>query len=350
MQHRIIQHGTTTRASLALVAALAGCSVVSPQHLEELRDGATQGDGQTPEVPYDETCLGPDDTPLLLVSDTTRDIMIDTTSYSNDNSSACGAETPGNDAFVAIDVQPGAIWHFHLRALSPGRLPMLYFARAGDCDPRECDFVSTACVGSGDEHFAFEGNAPGIWYVGVDDSAPGGGLYKLDIYRPRCGDGQELHGEACEKELSEGCDDRCRVELSTLRSGEQEPNDNRVEANALVFPAANELVISGDIGGEAACTYDDVFALTVPDMGDIEIHALQSDGATPCASSSTTPFDLALEDAAGRTVVENRTDTTTGCALIEASDLPGGTYFVRLGITVETLEVALYYLRFRVLP
>lgn len=339
---------TGSRVAWIALAVLGGCNVVSPEHLNELRgrDGGqdeTDGGGFPP---LDETCLGPGVTPRMLVRDTTTRIMVDTTSYSNDNSSACGADTRGNDAFVAIDVQAGSIWHFHLTAITPDRQPMLYFAKAGSCDARECEYVSTACTGPGDEHFAFEASESGTWYVGIDDSATGGGVYRLDAYNPSCGDGVEMHGEACDDgnmEGGDGCDRKCRVELSTLRTGEDEPNDNRVEANAILFPPSNELEITGTIGGPAACTYSDVFATTVPDMGNVEVTVLADSSHCP------SPFSLVLEDSRGAVVVENRVDEN-GCPMIETPDLPGGEYFVRVRITEELENAAPYRLRFRLLP
>lgn len=129
---------------------------------------------------------------------------------------------------------------------------------------------------------------------------------------------------------------------------EEEENNNRVEANALDLPASNELVITGSIGGRGQCTYPDVFALSVPAMGDVQVDALQTDGS-PCVGGATTPFTLALENGRGETVVSNMTNAM-GCSEIRATDLPVGEYFVRVFVEEETTTAADYRLRFSVLP
>jgi cysteine-rich repeat protein len=356
---------TTTMAAraawLGALVALAGCSIVTPDHYIGLQDdrpdGAVPEDGEVTEPDaggpqFDDICRPPEEMPRRLLTETTRNIEIDTTEgYDNDNSSSCGATTPGNDVFIGIDVTAGAVWHFHLAGLTPGREPMLYLTEASRCDSRTCSFVSTSCTGGSDEHFAFEANANGRWYIGIDDGAAGGGRYRLEAYRLVCGDGTESHGEGCDDSNvlgGDGCDRKCRIELSTLRTAEFEPNDNRVEANAILLPAENELEITGDIGGTGACTYADVFAVTVPEMGDLEIDALNDDG-TPCAVGASTMFDLVLQNGSGETVVSGMRDGN-GCAIMHRANLASGEYFVRVQVPAETTVPEQYRLRFRVLP
>jgi cysteine-rich repeat protein len=344
---------------LGALVALAGCTVVSPQHLDDLQGTADSGprpDGDVIETDaggpqFDDRCKPPSEMPRRLLTTTTNNIEIDTTTgYENDNSSSCGATTPGNDVFIGIDVTDGARWHFHLAALSANRQPMLYLTEASRCDSRTCSFVSTACSGGSDEHFAFEANADGRWYIGIDDGAEGGGRYRLEAYRLVCGDGVESHGEGCDDANimdGDGCDRRCRVELSTDRTAEFEPNDNRVEANAIILPPSNELEITGDIGGPGACTYGDVFAITVPAGGDLMVDALNADG-TPCASGASTMFNLVLQSGSD-TLVSGMQDTN-GCAIMHRADLGSGEYTVRVQVPAETTIAEPYRLRFRILP
>jgi cysteine-rich repeat protein len=211
--------------------------------------------------------------------------------------------------------------------------------------------VSTSCTGTGDEHFAFDPDANGRWYIGIDDGETGGGQYMLSAFRLNCGDNMEIHGEGCDDgnlNDGDGCDRHCRVEVSEARAMEIEPNDNHIEANALVMPASNELIFTGVIAGPGACTYADTFAVTLPDQADLQVDALNADG-TACASGSLTPYDLSLENSAGETVLANMEDTS-GCSIIRATNQEGGTYFVRVSIAAETDTPSNYRLRVRVLP
>lgn len=343
-------------AWLGALVGLTGCVIVSSQHLDELRDGGPRADGEVVEgdaggPEFDDICKPPHQTPRRLLTETTRNIDIDTSGYENDNSSSCMATTPGKDVFIGIDVTAGAVWHFHLAAITPDRNPMLYLTEASRCDSRTCSFVSTSCSGGDDEHFAFEANADGRWYIGIDDGVAGGGRYRLEAYRLVCGDDVETHGEGCDdgNQLDgDGCDRKCRVELSELRQAEFEPNDNRIEANAVRLPQSNELEITGNIGGRGACTYADVFAINVPEQGDLEIDALNDD-STPCESGSTTMFDLVLENGRGETVIAGMRDGN-GCSILHRANLGSGEYFVRVQVPTETDVPQPYRLRFRVLP
>lgn len=341
-------------ACAVVVLGATGCVVVDGKHRDLLlRDGGGQRDGDVSHtdagMQFDDQCGA--DNPRLLLTDTTRDILIDTEAYHNLNNQSCGANTPGKDVFIGVDVVAGEFWHFHLAAVSPDRNPMLFLTQGTSCDSRSCQFVSTACEGTGDEHFAFVADADGRWYIGIDDGVTGGGQYMLSAFRPVCGDGEKTHGEACDDgNLINGdrCDRRCRLELSEARTMEVEPNDNRVESNALRLPASNDLTITGSIGGPGACTYADVFAVSLPDMGDLHVDALNSDDSA-CASGSLTPFNLSLENSAGEVVLANMEDSS-GCAIIRATNQASGEYFVRVSVPAETSLPASYRLHVQVLP
>ncbi|MCZ7685618.1 MAG: hypothetical protein M5U28_45310 [Sandaracinaceae bacterium] len=352
---------TNLACMVVLGAALgaASCAVVNPDHRDEVlgrRDGGGPGgDGGGQEdgggaPQFDDSCGA--SSPRMILRDTTRDIMIDTTSYTNRNRSSCGGETPGSDVFIAVDVVAGEYWHFHLQAVGDGRDPMLYLTQASNCGSLGgCEYVSSQCAGTSDEHFAFVAGADGRWFIGIDDAETGGGQYFLGAYRPVCGDNTDDHGEACDDGNvadGDGCDRRCRVELSDLRTTEMEENNNRVEANAIRLPASNTLDISGTIGGPGQCTYPDVFAISVPADGDLSVDGRQMDGSA-CTGGATTPFLLALENSRGETVQSRMTDGV-GCAVIRGVDLPMGEYFVRVFVDAETAIAADYRLRFALTP
>lgn len=123
---------------------------------------------------------------------------------------------------------------------------MLFVASAAQCGSASCAAVSSACDGLGDEHVGLVLPSDGLWYVGVDDAALGGGLYTLSATRSICGDRVEAHGEGCDDGNlagGDGCDARCRVELSVARTNELEPNDDRMSANALGMRAPNGCAI-----------------------------------------------------------------------------------------------------------
>jgi cysteine-rich repeat protein len=358
----MLDESMTMRTTLACVMALAattaaattGCMVVTTEHRDGLADagsaGRDGGGGQVDAGPrFDDTCGATD--PRMILRDTTRGITIDSRSFRSSVGMSCGAVTPGNDVFIAVDVVAGEYWHFHLSTPDTTRNPMLFLTPGTSCDTRNCEYVSAVCTGSGDEHFAFEANANGRWFIGVDDGMMGGSDYTLEAYRPTCRDGRPEHGEGCDDGNmidGDGCDRNCRRELSEMAAVEIEPNDNRREANVLRLPASNALTVSGNIGGPGTCVYADTFGVNVPAGASLEVDALNPDG-TACASGSLTPFQLSLQNSAGGNVSMNMRDAT-GCAIVRATGLTAGVYFVRLAVPTETTIAADYNLRIRIVP
>lgn len=347
----------TTLACMLALGMATGCAIVTTEHRDGLRDGGSNPlpDGQMPAQDggnlaprFDDRCGST--SPRMVLSDTTRNIEIDTrTSFRSSVNTSCGASTPGNDVFIAVDVVAGDFWHFHLSTNDDTRDPMLFLTPASSCDTRMCEFVSAVCTGRDDEHFAFEPSASGRWFIGIDDSVSGGGQYLLEAFKPVCGDGVSDHGEACDdgnRVDGDGCDRMCRIELSQDRTVEVEPNDNRREANVLRLPASNELTIGGSIGGPGACIYADVFALNVPDGAQLLVDALNPDDSA-CASRALTPFSLALQTSSGSVVSENMEDANN-CSVVRATGLVAGQYFVRVRVPEATAIAADYRLRFRV--
>lgn len=276
-----------------------------------------------------DTC-GTPDAPYIELFDTQSSIRIDTTDLTDQIQSCDSRDAPGNDGFVAVNVTAGQYWHFHLRpdpAVRQDRDPFLYllFSSGTSCDDRQCNFRSDVCQGGKDEHFAFEADQNGVWYLGIDDRMEGGGVYLLDAILPFCGNGERDHGESCDDPASDECDSQCRNVLSEDRSSEAAPNDNAVEANVLDFPASNMLEISGAIGGDE-CTYPDVFAFTVPAGGaTLAVRALNPETNDPCFDPTLTPYRYVLRRDDGQVRDGPETDSVTGCAVLD-EDLAEGSY------------------------
>jgi cysteine-rich repeat protein len=356
------------RIALALITALSasGCFILDDQHLVDLmRDSGPPVDsGPRPDtgmlftdggmIPFDDHCGA--ENPRTILRRTTLDILIDTNQMSNSVSTNCGgAPTPGNDVFLAIDVQPAEYWHFHLKTDptdpdSANRQPALYLLRGRPCDDRECSFSSDVCGGVGDEHFGFVANEPGIWYLGIDDRLAGGGRYVLQALRPVCGDGERIHGESCDDENvtgGDGCSSNCLIELETSR--EMEPNDNPTEANYLILPGSNEIVVEGVIGGEGACRYADTFAVNVPENTRVSVDVLDTSGAVCADSALTEGFQLALRNTAFADAVPSGTTDGAGCSILRSPEpLRGGLYYVTVLLPEDLERPKAYRLRIRV--
>ncbi len=337
-------------ASSALFAACGGSHTLPPD------SGTSNPDtGPPPQTStVDDQCGAA--SPATVLTDTRRNIPIDTTELTSTIVSTCGgAATIGNDGFLAVDMQAGDAWHFHVKndptdPASVDRNPGIYLMSAA-CDERDCSHVSLSCSDGGDEHFTMVADADGRYFLGIDDGVSGGGRYLLDAIRLVCGDGTEVHGEACDDgnlDDGDGCDHRCQREITVDNPEEREANDDIVSANALVLPDTGELIVSGAIGGPGTCLYGDYFSLDVPEGATIEVDVVDADGAV-CSSGALTPFDLSLADAAGELVVNAQTDAS-GCSQIRASALPGGHYTIEVGLGAETDTVILYRLRVRVTP
>ncbi len=338
----------TIETSLALLLALGlgGCFVVNPEHRDMVLGGQTDGGGTDGFVPGSDTgvdggadtgglaeaCGGPDGDYLIL-RDSHEPFVVRTSSLVN-NISTCGTgAAPGNDGYIAVEVTAGDLWHFHVvpDPATPGqdRDPFLYLVQGsgGSCDTRGCQHSSDACTGGGDEHFAFVAPADGIWFLGIDDANPGGGAYQLSAFRLQCGDGMTVHGEACDGPAT--CNSACQEILSETRPGEIEANDNPIEANFIEVPAANEVTVSGNIGG-GTCTYPDVYNVRIDDTGaDLSVSILKTDG-TPCDNATLTPFDIVLRNTAGEVRAGPMTDPVTGCAELVVADLSAAAYFLYL--------------------
>lgn len=351
----------TKLTAILLALSLPGCFVFDDtiRHADAGQSKGDAGDSGPPDAGpliLDDLCgVSP---PRLLLTRTTRNIAIDTTGLTNAVTSTCGgAPTLGHDAFIAVDVEAGAYWHFHLHndtsySDSINRQPALYLLNSG-CDSRECTFSSDVCAASGDEHFGFVAPAAGRWYIGIDDRIAGGGHYLLDAFRPTCGDGTKEHGEACDDgdtDDGDGCNHACLIELTHELPAEREANDNPTEANFLVMDSTNEFVVPGGIGGSGTCRYGDNFAIDVPPGARVEVDVLDAAGAVCADSALTDGYDLALRNSSFTDVVSAQVDATTRCAQVRSPTLSGGVYFVTVVLPQESESAIPYKLRVRIVP
>lgn len=343
---------------LLALPLLSGCFIVDDDLLDGLGDGAVDtgtvdastDTGSPDTTPPDTGPTGPqpvdtcgDDDNVFVISETTEDLLVDTTVLNNRLSAECtGNDSDGNDGFFAIDVVPGQFWHFHLRSdptdpTSVDRDPSLYLL--DNCDPRRCEHSSDVCDGNKDEHFAFVADSPGRWYIGVDDRSAGGGRYLLDAILPQCGNGIAEHGESCDGE--DGCV-ACRWVVNEANPAEQIPNDNFVEANVIRLPADDrELVVRGSIGGSC---YPDLFSYVVPPGGGtFSVRALDSSDSV-CSARAQARFDLELLSS-GLDNIGGGNDAATGCPIIE-TPVTEGRYFVRVSIDAERPEAYRLQMRF----
>ncbi|MCB9592337.1 MAG: hypothetical protein H6719_06365 [Sandaracinaceae bacterium] len=355
--------------TLAIALALGGCFVVTPGHRDDVLNNTGTDAGTDGAVPpgTDAGVDGGGSTNLLVDScgdssatyeilrDSRSPFIVDTTSLVNRVSTCGTGASPGNDGFLAVEVTAGDLWHFHVipDPATPGqdRDPFLYLvlASGSSCDTRACQHSSNSCLGGGDEHFAFVAPEDGIWYLGIDDANPGGGVYQIEAIRLQCGDGMKVHGEACDGSAT--CSSSCQEILSETRPNEVEANDNPIEANFVEIPSAtNEITLSGNIGG-GTCTYPDVFDFRIGDDNSaLTVDILKSDG-TVCDNASLTPFNIILRSSAGETRAGPMTDPVTGCAQLRVTGLSAAAYYVYLEHDAPIEDrIVPYQVRLRVTP
>lgn len=362
----------TSNLAIVLVAlGLGGCFVVNSDHRDMILNNNGM-DSTTPdvdgEIPMTDAGTDGGGSSNILV-DTCGDVtqtyevlrdsrppfLVDTRGLVNRISSCGSASAPGNDGFLAVEVTAGDLWHFHVipdpAMPAEVRDPFLYLVlRSGSsCDTRACQHSSNACQGRGDEHFAFVAPEDGIWYLGIDDVNPGGGVYQIEAVRLQCGDGEKVHGEACDG--SGTCNSACQEVLSETRPGEVEANDNPIEANFVALPSAtHEVTLTGSIGGDT-CNYPDVYNFRVDDdNSSLTVDILKTDG-TLCDNASLTPFDIILRNTAGEVRAGPMTDGTTGCAQLRVSGLAQAAYYLYLEHDAPIEDrVVPYQVRIRVTP
>jgi hypothetical protein len=334
----------STATSLALLLAVAGCSLADASRYQALPEGpgvdggTVDADGATPDPdsgmdagPPDQLAVdGCGDDDVYVITDSEEGIRVDTRPFGSDVNSlpgSCGVSTPGNDAFFAVDVQAGEYWHFHLATASddPDRVnrnPMVYLLNAS-CAETQCsrNLFADYCDQQQDEHFGFQFNESGRWYIGIDDGNAGGGVYTLGAYRPTCnGTAPAEHGESCDGE--EGCTEDCRRVINEESVAEAGFSFNVQEANLIELPASNALTFEGDVGGFEGCAYPDVFAIDVPAGANL---VLEEMGCTNGAGAAS--IRVAIQSRTG--MVRAASDPTAdGCAGVSSTFATEGRFFI----------------------
>ncbi|MCB9611488.1 MAG: hypothetical protein H6722_03440 [Sandaracinus sp.] len=338
--------GRLTATSILIALGATGCSLADAglyEALPETRDdggtGVDAGDSSMPDVDSGvdggtveqrgvDSC-GDDE--VYVITGTEEDLLVDTRVFRSTVNSlpgSCNVGAAGNDAFFAVDVQAGEYWHFHLRMSNDdpdpmNRNPILYLLNAS-CAETQCsrELFANYCDSRQDEHFGFQFNESGRWYIGIDDSNAGGGVYLLDAIRPTC-DGTPEHGEACDG--GEGCSADCRRILNDESVFETGFNFNVFEANLIELPASNNLTIQGDIGGFEGCAYPDVYAIDIPAGSMLRVDELGADG-NPCTGTGASSIQVAIQNRTGMT---RATSTAVmGCASTNANFPTEGRFFI----------------------
>ncbi len=307
---------------LTLLLLLAGCD---DGYSAFTRDGSVQDGGADASEPgpIAESCGVPVDP----ISESTRSIVIDTAPLGEPAPSLCGQAPVAHRAYVAIDATAGSVWHAHVASTDAAGEPSLALLDTA-CDSRDCVAESSHCDGASDEHFTFSPNADGRYWLALDEASAAGAHYSLDVIEDHCGDAVDEHGEACDDGNlldEDGCDRRCRVELSSLRTAETEPNDDRFEANTLLLDGG-ALTIGGSIAGPGACTYSDTFAVATG-AGGLRVRVESTEGA--CGAASGAQLRLVVTDATGSMLADESFDLGA-CLEHELADLPAGEVFVAL--------------------
>lgn len=362
------------RKLLIALCLLAGCSFVDRGPLEAVRereendkspgrpdamvedaaanDGASDDSGPGPVMDAGEgdggmppTMVEPfladrcpqqgDDVYFLPAGATT--LTLDTSEMRNDvhqgtGLKCTGADAPGNDGFLAIEMRFGDVWHIHM-APDPnpdaGAKNPAFYVLDSTCAVRDCSFGIDVCNRGVDEHFTFAARRDGVYYLGVDDRTPGGGIYVLTATRVECGNGQSQHGKACDSATDESCDSECRIMLDATNPRESsKAHDDFTVANVVVFPerGAKKVDVGGSIGG---CE-PDYYTFNAAEGDSVRI-TLLTDGLQPCSEPER--FSLELEDARAERLQAGTTSEDNTCPSIVREELVEGRYYLKLADT-----------------
>jgi cysteine-rich repeat protein len=350
----------------ALAVALGACDVFDPglyradggSDAGSDDGGIVAGPDMTSTVPFlalADRCNG--ELPTLSLS--LQEFIVDTTGLSGDftDLATCtGQEEQGNDGFFAIQMLAGQRWHFHVHPLSTDVDLALYVVPT--CDERSCSVgnAEDECGAGRDEHMSFLAPTSGKYMVGIDSRKSGGGRFDVLAVRPICGDGMREHSESCDDgnlAPGDGCDARCRSELTSAAPNEVEPNDDYTGANVVMLSAATPVVTTrGRLGGR--CDFD-MFAIDVPAGGSIAATLLDANGAACTASAPPVLMTFILPD--GHTIGGSiKGDATTPCPVIGTQQpfanniATAGTYFVRVTPTNDLADAFDYSLRLELKP
>lgn len=329
------------------LAGVTGCRVFDPALYMDASAPADSGDNgpdSAPTLALGERCVG-----APVVTSSMAAFAVDTTPLTSeykDLTVCAGAELPGNDGFLAVDMQKGEKWHVHAATTDSTANPAIYILPES-CEERACQrgMGIDNCGPGKPEHLTFFAPETRRYIIGIDSRNPGGAAYSLIVIKPTCGDMITEHSETCDdgNEVSgDGCDSRCRHELPLSGTApEKEPNDDFLAANVLPVAAAgaNGASATGTLAGRCD---QDMFAVEVTAGGAIEAKLLTPAGL-PCPASANGTLRIALVNPDGFTeLLVGETKAGEGCPSIDtAVSLPmnfalgAGTYFLKVSANTD---------------
>lgn len=239
-----------------------------------------------------------------------------------------GADTPGNDVFVAVSAMAGERWHFHVRPSVDSNVNAVLYLLNG-CNEMNCspDRSVNACGQNQFEHLSVVAPTTGTFTLGIDTTSTGGFSGNLEIYRPICGNGGGApeHSEGCDDGNTmsgDGCDSLCRVELDADARTEMGANDDHFSANHVLD--ADGATVLGSIG--AGCDVD-FYAVDVA-AGQTMTAVISRRGSGACQATAP-EVRLSILDDDGYTELEV-VDPSEQCPTLARTFASAGTYFVRL--------------------
>jgi hypothetical protein len=268
----------------------------------------------------------------------TTSLTLDTSDLDNDvhqgtGLKCTGADAPGNDGFLALEMEFGDVWHIHM-APDPdpdaGAKNPAFYVLDSTCAVRDCGFGIDLCQQGVDEHFTFAARRDGVYYLGIDDRTPGGGEYAFTATRIECGNGRSQHGKACDYTTEANCDNECRIVLDTVNPRESaKSHDDFTVANVVTFPetGAQRADVGGSIGG---CELD-YYTFTAAQGDSVRI-TLLTDMLQPCTGDER--FALELQDARAERLQGGASDGENACPSLAHDDLP---FSYRLRIELNPL-------------
>ncbi|WP_437719773.1 DUF4215 domain-containing protein [Sorangium sp. So ce861] len=166
--------------------------------------------------------------------------------------------------------------------------------------------------------------------VGPEQRSPYGLL--VTLVPEVCGDGDTTAGEQCDDGNTtpgDGCSAACRYELD-----ETEPNDAPAQANAHAAPWLAEISPAGDA---------DVVAVNVPGPSSTLIATVSDNGTEACVTNRLDSYVEILGDD-GADVLASDDDSGAGyCSSASVTDLPAGTYHVRVRAADLVPDATFFY-------
>jgi hypothetical protein len=287
----------------------------------------------------DRCPLNPDNAYFLPSAATS--LTLDTSELANDvhqgtGLKCTGADAPGNDGFLGIEMRFGDVWHIHM-APDPdpdtGAKNPAFYVLDSTCAVRDCGFGIDVCSRGVDEHFTFAARRDGLYYLGIDDQTPGGGKYVFSANRVECGNGKAQHGKACDYMTDDACDTECRIVLDAVNPTESsKSHDDFTVANVVTFPATGAKI--ADVGGGIGGCEPDYYTFNASEGDSVRI-TLLTDGLSPCTDLETDRFTLELEDGRAERLQAGVATGDNTCPSIVRQGLVEGRYYVKLADTNE---------------